>query len=272
MDESTNLISLFRPAGIPLALLVVLATYTFNRFVTGAIERLAERFTEWRLSIEQSKAVLRLLIVLTGLLLATSMVVELSREALLALGGTLAVAVGISLRDLVSSIVAGITILIDRPFQVGDRVTYGELYGEVASIGLRCVRLVTLDDSVVTIPNNKFLTDVVMSGNAGALDMLVQIDFFIGLEEDLATAKSLVGEVVVSSRFTYLEKPWTVTVAQVAHVDTLALRLRAKVYVLDVRYETSIVTDVTERVTAAFAKHEIRPPVVLIGRPEVLVA
>ncbi|MEM1418492.1 MAG: mechanosensitive ion channel domain-containing protein [Myxococcota bacterium] len=266
MNEAVdvNLFTLIRPAGILPGLLVLVTTYLGVRVASGGIERLSARFTEFRLALQQVKAIVRLVLALTGLGLAVSLVFQLTSETLLAFAGTIAVAVGISLRDLVASIIAGVTILIDRPFQVGDRITYGDVYGEVVEIGLRTVRVVTLDDSVVTIPNNKFLTDVVTSGNAGALDMLVQMDFHIGLDQDLARAKALVGEVLATSRYTYLRKPWTVVVSQVAQGGALALRLRAKVYVLDVHYEKALETDVTERVMSAFADARILPPAVAL--------
>jgi len=130
-------------------------------------------------------------------------------------------------------------------------------------LALRAVRLVTLDDNVVTIPNSKFLTDVVASGNAGELDMLVQMDFFVGLDEDVGVAKRVGGEALASSRYTYLKKPWTIVVSEVQQNDFVAVRLRAKVYVLDVHYEKTLESDVTERVLAAFRHHAIAGPAVL---------
>lgn len=41
------------------------------------------------------------------------------------LGGTAAVAMGFAMKDLVASVVAGVMIMVDRPFQVGDRVSFG---------------------------------------------------------------------------------------------------------------------------------------------------
>lgn len=260
MDDGANLLNFLRPGGIVPALLVLAVTGVTVRVVAGTIERLGVQFTEWRLALQQTKAIVRLLIAFGGIAVATSFVIQLSGEAVLALAGTFAVAIGISLRDLIASIIAGITILVDRPFQVGDRVTYGDVYGEVKEIGLRTVRVVTLDDSVVTIPNNKFLTDVVISGNTGALDMLVQIDFLIGLDQDLDLAKSIVAEVLASSRFTYLKKPWSVVFAQTTVGNMMALRLRAKVYVLDIHYEEALISDVTERVMRAFNQQGIAAP------------
>src|SRR5690606_31615743 len=127
----------------------------------------------------------RFAIWLVGIAVAVAFSVNLTKEVLLAIGGTAAVTIGFALKDLTASILAGIIIIIDRPFQVGDRVSFGGVYGEIASIGLRSVRLVTLDDNVVTIPNNKFLTDIVSSGNWGALDMMIQMDFFVGVDQDI---------------------------------------------------------------------------------------
>ena len=83
----------------------------------------------------------------------------------LAADGLSVVAVGFATRDLLASLVAGILIIFDRPFQIGDRVKFGGEYGDILKIGLRSVKLRTLDDSTVTIPNNLFLSEVVSSSN-----------------------------------------------------------------------------------------------------------
>ncbi len=263
MEDVGNILQFLRPDGFIPALLVLLVTYVLARGTAALFERAGQRFTQRRITLHQTKAIVRLLLYLTGIAAATTLSIQLSSEALLALGGVLAVAIGIALRDLIASIIAGITILVDKPFSVGDRITYGDVYGEVVEIGLRTVRVVTLDDSTVTIPNSKFLTDVVSSGNAGELDMMIRMDFFIALDADLAKAKRIVGEALASSRYAYLRKPWEIVVNEVQQNDFVALRLRARVYVLDIRWEKALETDVTERVIAAFRKAGIdSPPIV----------
>jgi small-conductance mechanosensitive channel len=200
---------------------------------------------------------------LVGIALAVGASVRLSQEMMFALAGAGAMTVGFALKDLAASVLAGLMIIIDRPFQVGDRVSFGGHYGEIISIGLRSVRLNTLGDDVVTIPNNKFLTDAVSSGNWGALDMMVTMDFFIGADQDLARARALVEECITSSRYAFLRKPWRINVNQVVEGNYFAIRLRARVYVLDCQYEKALETDVTERVIEAFREHGILPPAVL---------
>lgn len=161
-------------------------------FITGGLNRLAarvsERFPSHRLLFLQIVTTLDFCIYIFGGALLIYISLSPTKELLIALGGGAAVAIGLSLKDLVASLVAGLTLLFDRPFLVGDRVQFGNVYGEIKSIGLRSVKLVTLDDSLVTIPNARFISDVVSSGNAGALDMMIVIPFHIAVDADIEVA------------------------------------------------------------------------------------
>jgi small-conductance mechanosensitive channel len=183
-----------------------------------------------------------------------------TKEMLLGLGGSFAVAVGIALKDVTASLIAGLILLFDRPFQVGDRVSFNDTYGDILSIGLRSVRLKTLDDNIVTIPNSRFITDVVSSGNAGALDMMVVCDFHVAMNADLQKVRFLIHEVLVTSRFVYLKKKVDIVFCEVVVADRLAIKVSAKAYVLDVKYEKAFLTDVVERVSSLFQKHQILRP------------
>ena len=91
----------------------------------------------------------RFVVYIATVVVALSLSVRLDPTALTVIGGALAFAVGFALRDLVASFIAGVTILFDRPFQVGDRVTYGGEYGDIIKIGLRSVRMSTLDHNII---------------------------------------------------------------------------------------------------------------------------
>ena len=263
MEETIGIFKFVRVGGLFTALIILIVTWAASSALERGGERLGDQFTERRLQVQQAVTFLRFALYIIGIAAAGAAALKLSNEMVIALGGTVAVAVGFAFKDLTASIVAGMTLLIDRPFQVGDRVTFAGTYGEVKSIGLRSVRLVTLDDSVVTIPNNKFLTEVVTSGNAGALDMLIQMDFYIGVDQDVAAARTIVRDAITSSRYAYLSKPWTVLCSQVIYERYFALRMRSKVYVVDVRYEKALEDDVTSRVLKGFAEHGIQPPAIL---------
>lgn len=263
LDNAGEIVGLIRPGGIVGALVAVAIAILAMRFIAGATTRFGDRFSDRRLLAQQVNTILRFLVYLATIAVVLTSMLSLEKEALLALSGVIAFTVGFALKDLASSVLAGITILFDRPFQVGDRVSVAGVYGEITTIGLRSVRLQTLDDSTVTIPNNRFLTEIVTSGNAGALDMQIVMDFFIAVNADVRLAKHLTYEAVRTSRFVYLDKPVVVLVNDVMEPSYLATRLRAKAYVLDVRYENAFESDVTERLKLALRDAGIRPPRVL---------
>ena len=260
MVDAVKLFEVWRIA----VLLIGLSTLVF---IAGLLNRLAgrasERFPSHRLLSLQIVTTIDFCIYIFGGAFLIYITLSPAKELLIALGGGAAVAIGLSLKDLVASLVAGLTLLFDRPFLVGDRVQFGDVYGEIKSIGLRSVKLVTLDDSLVTIPNSRFINDVVSSGNAGALDMMIVIPFHVAVDADIETAQRLIYETVVTSRFVYLAKPVKVVASEVVIGHNLALQLTAKAYVLDVQYEKDFQTDVVTRVTRVFLEHRIKRPLFL---------
>ncbi len=269
MEDTGNIYQFIRVSGLITSIILLGGIWILNQILLRTFERIGSRFTEQRMRIHQVGTFIRFFLYFLGMTVALVLSFRLSKELLFAVGGTVAVTIGFALKDLAASLIASLTILLDKPFQVGDRISFGGTYGEVTAIGLRSVRLTTLDDNVVTIPNNKFLTDMTSTGNAGALDMLIQMDFYIGIDQDIDQAKQIVSDSLTSNRYAYLKKPWSVLISQVIHDNYFAIRLRAKVYVLDVRYEKALESDVTTRVIKGFQKEGVKPPAMLYrGLPD----
>lgn len=239
--------------------IIVLAVF-LSRLVSRTLDRLGEGQARRRLLLKKVASIARFVIFVLAAVIIMTNVFVLSSEALFALGGTIAVTVGFALKDTVASVVAGILILVDQPFQVGDWISFGGYYGEVKEIGLRTVRVVTLDDNLVSVPTNKFLTDSVASANAGALDMMVVMDFFIAVDADFLLAKRAAYEATVTSKYVYLNKPVGVILSDEMTAAGYATRVRVKAYVIDTRYEKRFFSDVTERVKRTFRENGLAPP------------
>jgi small-conductance mechanosensitive channel len=233
------------------------------RLITNVGDRLSLRFSHRRPTIQKVQTALRFLLYVLAFSITISLSIRLDATALTVIGGSLAFAVGFALRDLVASFIAGVTIIFDRPFQVGDRVSYGGEYGDIIQIGIRSVRMNTLDHNVITIPNNKVFTDVTSSGNYGALEMQVPMDFYIGVDQDLDQAQEVVREACLTSPYVFLEQPVPVLVRQVILQEYVAVHLKARPYVFDCKYEKPFETDVHLRVLEAFRERGIGPPAIL---------
>ncbi|MBL4686966.1 MAG: mechanosensitive ion channel family protein [Nannocystaceae bacterium] len=74
--------------------------------------------------------------------------------AWLASAGIIGIAVGFAAKDTLANLFAGVFIIADAPYKVGDWIVIdGSLRGRVVRIGIRSTRMVTRDDVEITIPN-----------------------------------------------------------------------------------------------------------------------
>ncbi len=153
LNQVAAFFELLKPGKIIILVLGMIILVKLVKLLQDWSEDLGIKFPSKRLFILQVTTILSFSFYIfggVGLFMST---IQPSREIMVAVGGSLAVAVGFAIKDVIGSLFAGIILLFDRPFHVGDRVTFGDVYGEIKSIGLRAVRLNTLDDNLVTIPN-----------------------------------------------------------------------------------------------------------------------
>lgn len=234
------------------------------RLLAGFVSQFGTQFAARRLTMQKIATIAQFLIFIATAAIVLALSFRIDKTVLTLIGGTAAVAIGFAMKDLVASFIAGIIIIMDRPFQVGDRVSFDGFYGDITAIGLRSVRLQTLDDNTITIPNSKFLSDITSSGNYGALDMQVVIDFYIGADQDIDRAREIVNESALSSRYVFLAKPVVVLVTQQIVQNLVTVRLRLKAYVLDTQHEKAFETDITLRCLRAMRENGITPPQMLL--------
>lgn len=263
VPEVGKLAGFIRWGGVFLSLFVIVGAVVVLRVVGTVATRIGSQFTNQRMTIQKLESFVRFVVYIAAVVIVFGMSVRLDPAALTLIGASLGFAIGFAMRDLVAAFIAGITIIFDRPFQVGDRVKYAGEYGDIIKIGLRSVRMNTLDHNVVTIPNNKILTDVTSCGNYGALEMQVAMDFFVGVDQDLKLAKEIIHEACISSRFCYLDNPVPILAKQVIQGRYVAFQIKARPYVLDVKYEKPFETDVHTRVQEAFLEQGVLPPALL---------
>ncbi|MCG8392198.1 MAG: mechanosensitive ion channel family protein [Pseudomonadales bacterium] len=260
VNDLAVVVELFNVYAILLLFIGGFLLWALNWGVSKASQKVTEKMPTRRFLILQITTLISFVLYTVGSAALIIGVLQPPREFMLAAGGSVAVALGFALKDIAASLVAGLLLLFDRPFRVGDRVSFDDVYGEIVSIGLRTVRLQTLDDNLVTIPNSRFITDVVASGNAGELDMMIVTDFHVALDADLEQARHIIEEVIFTSRYAYLKKPVTFAIEEVEVGYKLAIRLRAKAYVLDVHYEKAFQSDIVMRVSKRFAEMGVARP------------
>lgn len=89
---------------------------------------------------------------------------------------------GFAARDSLENFISGVTILVDKPFRVGDYIEIDDEYGQVHEITLRSTRLRTVRNEIMVLPNSEMITQQVMNHSKGSI-LRIDIEFGIAYKE-----------------------------------------------------------------------------------------
>ena len=238
-------------------ILILIAAYLINKLAVRVLDNLSEKASRYRLLIKRLVPAMRVLIWSLAVYIIVAGVLDPPYETVIAVLASVGIAVGFASQDILKNIFGGFMIILDRPFQVGDKVEIGEYYGEVLQIGLRSCRLVTPDDSVVTVPNADVMNKAVSNANSGALDRQVVAEIYLPASIDIEKVKRIAYRAAISSRYVYLKKPVSVIAKNEIHEENFVLKLRVKAYVLDIRFEFPFQSDMTELILSELNRKQM---------------
>jgi small-conductance mechanosensitive channel len=146
--------------GIALGLAVVLIVLTFA--VTSAARQGMERTKADPVAVDFTIRLLRITGVLAALLIGFAVAGVEVGPAVAGLG-LAGLAVAFAVQAILSNFIAGIILLLRRPFRAGDQIRTGDFEGTVQDIDLRVTRLIDYDGVLVLIPNVDVYTSPVIN-------------------------------------------------------------------------------------------------------------
>lgn len=119
--------------------------------------------------------------------------------------GIAGIAVGFAAQATLANFIAGITILIEQSFQVGDWVSINEKEGKVVQIALRTTQILTRDNITVIFPNSTVASAEVINLTAKNL-IRFDIEVRIALEADIESARAIIVDILANTK-EVLERP-----------------------------------------------------------------
>lgn len=148
------------------AFIVLLVFYFGGRLARRAIVRFASRNSRnANFSALLSNLVYASIIVIAIVAILT-IYTGAGLSSLLTLLGIISLAVSLSVQDVLKNFVAGIYILLEQPFKIGDRISIKGVEGVVESIEIRTTNLQTDEGIQVIIPNGTVFTEIVANRSA----------------------------------------------------------------------------------------------------------
>ncbi|NIZ12753.1 mechanosensitive ion channel family protein [Phaeobacter sp. HF9A] len=165
---------------------VVLATalLTLARMGSGLAERGLRRNEDLSPSMQvlAGKAVQVALYGVAFVLVIRSVGFDLTGLAVLS--GAIGVGIGFGLQKVVSNLVSGIIILMDRSIKPGDVISLGETFGWINALGARYVSVVTRDGKEYLIPNEDLITSQVVNWSHSNRYVRLDINFGTSYDDD----------------------------------------------------------------------------------------
>jgi small-conductance mechanosensitive channel len=116
-------------------------------------------------------------------------------NSLAILGGTLGIGVGFGLQSIVANWVAGVVLLIEQPFRIGDRIDVGGTSGVVGRVGVRSTWVRTYDNEVIIVPNSEFTSHQVTNWTVNDDRVRLAIGVVVTHDHDADKVAALILEV-----------------------------------------------------------------------------
>lgn len=173
------------------AVLVGLAFWVGFRVARGLLRRALGRSSRVDAGVEQ--LILRVLRIVFVAFATVTVLSQLGIQVapLIAGLGIAGLAIGFAAQDTVKNLIAGVTILIDRPFRVGDNIELQETFGTVEEITLRSTRVRTLSNQIAILPNAKVIEEKILNHSMHRA-LRISIPFGIAYKENPSEAREVV--------------------------------------------------------------------------------
>ena len=166
--------------------------------------------------------------------------------------GVGSLAVGLAAQDTLANMFAGFTLMLDRPFLIGDRIRLatGEL-GDVETIGIRATRIRTPDETIVVVPNSLLTKDRVVNLTRPTRSLTTRAEVGIAYGSDLDQVKRILADAVRQS--TYADKGRE-PVVLVTRFGDFALHLQVVFWARDYNEQGLALSEVYENIYRDFAR------------------
>ncbi|MBW1989955.1 MAG: mechanosensitive ion channel family protein [Deltaproteobacteria bacterium] len=177
--------------------------------------------------------------------------------------GIAGIAVGFAAKDTLSNLIAGVLLLVDRPFEEGDRIEVwsaprgSATWGDVVSIGLRATKIRTTDNIIVVIPNNEIMTRDIINYTWGDQSIRVRVNIGVAYDTDIAKAKRIVEGVARTCEWVQ-DKPAPQVV--VRNFGESSVDLQARLWIRDARKRMATISYITDQVKARFDQEGVEIP------------
>ncbi|MFP4228895.1 MAG: mechanosensitive ion channel family protein [Salinivenus sp.] len=258
-DHLTNgvlhLTGLFLERGLQ-ALAAFVLLYIIYRLLATALFRVLDQSPSIEPGLQS--VLLKTFRVVTFIFIGTIVLDQLGLNVTVLIGGLsiAGVIAGFAARDSLENFISGVTILVDKPFRVGDYIEIGDEYGEVDEITLRSTRVRTVRNEIMVLPNSQMITQELINHSKRGI-LRVDIPFGIAYKEHPEAARQVVLPLTADDDRIFREPSPSVVVTS---MSDSSVDMSYRFYIREPSKEVPIRWEYTEKVREALREADIEIP------------
>ena len=166
------------------------------------------------------------------------------------------IAVGFAAKDTLENFISGVTIMLDRPFRIGDHVVVDSTYGAVEEITLRSTRIRTKNNEIMVMPNVQMVNQKVINHSLTNY-LKVEIPFGIAYKEFPEKARQILLKLADDDSRILKTPPPTVVVTT---MNSSSVDLELWLYLHQPADKNQVSWDYTEKILEALREADIEVP------------
>ncbi|HEU5059748.1 MAG TPA: mechanosensitive ion channel family protein [Kofleriaceae bacterium] len=229
---------------------------------TAVLETLSRRAGESSIVQPRTLPVFEILIrllVIGAAVYFTFLAWDIDVTAWLASAGIIGIAVGFAAKDTLANFFAGIFIIADAPYKVGDWIVLdGDLRGRVIKIGVRSTRLLTSDDIEITVPNSVIGASKIVNEVGGpSIKQRIRVKVQCAYGVDIDQVRAVLIDCADGDDEVAREPAPQVNLNS---FGDSGLNVELRVWIEDPARRDAIIDRLNTRVYKAFAAHQIEIP------------
>lgn len=242
---------------IPYLLSAILVFFVFL-FLQKVIEKVAVKAMEklkWEPAIQQLlKSLINICVIGFGIITAVDQL-GINITSLIAGVGVASLAISFAAKDTVENLIGGVTIVIDKPFRVGDFIEVDGAMGTVVEITLRSIRIRTKENYIKILPTSKIINSNITNRSAGT-ERIVYIPVGISYDSDIDKAREIIINTIKDDSRVIPDSAKVV----VTQLDDSSVNLRLNFTIKDYAQEFPMIFEYNEKIKKNLDKGGIEIP------------
>ena len=191
------------------------------------------------------------------LMITLKVVLNINLTSILTTSAVLTMVLGLSLQDNLSNLFSGLAIQIEKPFSIGEWVKFADTIGKVKELSWRSVKLLTLENDLFIIPNNKIIKETVVNYNRPTHLHIEKFKIGVSYKHPPNVVKETILEVLKNEKdISHEPKPHI----RLVNYGDFSISYEIRYYISNFNRHLIIEDSITTKIWYAFKRNEIHIP------------